>query len=1165
MERQLHHRRWYRQFPKLLLLFSLWAFLSGYAQSTESLYSFSWKGRSLQQVFEEIERRAGIRFSYNPLELDASRKIDLEVSNASLDNLLDMLGSKMKFRYQRRGEIVMLQFNDIDVGNAAVQSALSGRVLNASRHPIPGVTVTNGRTNVSTVTDDRGQFTIVAETGDAIRFRMMGFGAYTVTVENTRQPLEVVLGEEMVELEETVVTALGIKREERALGYAMSEVDGSEIQRVREPNVINSLAGRVAGLVINTTSGGPSGSSRVVIRGNTTITGNNQPLYVVDGVPIDNSNYGQVEGSRFAAGYDMGDAISALNPDDIDKISVLKGPSAAALYGSRAANGVILITTKRGSANKELGIELNSTTTLEQQLTTFDGYQTLYGQGRNQNLVLDANQARNTLFSNFGPRLDPDLMITYFDGQQRPYSLAQDNISGFFRTGATYTNNIALTNATERSSFRLAVSDLRNSDIVPASGIRRNSFTFNGTSKFGENLSVEARVFYLNEDVTNRPALADDPSNIGNNFVGLANNVDQTMFSQYYKDAQGTYVDWGGGQYRLNPYWIINEMRNDTKKDRLMGAFQTNYTITEWMNVQGRVATDLTFLDFERYTPRTTPGSLAGRLNASNQRYSTTEADILLSMQKQVSTAWHLSARLGASLSRIRNAGRTMEFLNMTMTDVISPNSFADKAVIENDYRKFNNSAYVLLSAGYKGYLYADATVRQDASSTLPQGNNSYIYPSLAGSFVFSDAFNIDKKILTMGRLRVSAAEVGNDTDPYQLDLYYALNPLSVMGQSVGSISSTLLPNPLLRPTRTRSFETGVELKFLENRIGLDVTYYTQRSRDQINRVPIPISSGFTSQVINAGVILNKGVEMVLTTQPVSNEQFHWDLNINLARNINDVESLAEGVPFLTLSDARWMGVSVVAMPNAPYGSILGYGYQYDPQGNIILDPNTLTPVISAERQLLGQGTFRWTGGLFSSMSYKNFGLTTVLDMKQGADLFSMSNLFAAVRGSLTSTLAGREEWIQSEEERLAAGMTEDQWRDMGRVRGYVPQGVVQTGTDGNGNPVYEQNTRAVDPSLYWSGIYTDGNGIAIPYIYDASYLKVREIILSYQVPTAYISKWGIKGLNVSIVSRNPFIISKAVPNIDPDSNYNNGNGQGLEYGSLPSRRSWGFNVNVRF
>ena len=1162
MKRTLHFCR--NRLPSKLLFALLMAlFLTGYAQSTESLFSFSWKHAAIRQVFEQIEQRAGVRFSYNPLELDVNRRISLEIRNAKLETLLDELAREIAFRYRLQGELVMLQFGE--QGNGMLQRDVSGQVRNRSGQPLDGVTVTNMRTNSSRMTTPTGMFSIPAQVGDALQLRMMGYTTMTVTVTDVAEVIQVFMADAVVELEETVVTALGITREERSLGYSVAEVEGNELKKVREPNVINSLAGRVAGLVINSTAGGPSGSSRVIIRGATTITGNNQPLYVVDGIPMDNSNYGQVDGGKFAAGYDLGDAISALNPDDIAKVSVLKGPSAAALYGSRAANGVILITTKKGSASKELGIELNSTMTFENQLTTFDGYQTLYGQGRNQNLVLDANQARTSLFSNFGPRLDPNLTIPYFDGQLRPYALAKDNISGFFRTGATYTNSLALTNATERSSFRLAVSDMRNQDIVPQSGLRRNSFTFNGNSKFGDKLTMEARAYYLNEEVTNRPALADDPGNIGNNFVGLANNVDQAYFKDYYKDAQGTYVDWGGGQYRLNPYWIINEMSNETTKDRLMGALQLNYTITDWMNVQGRLATDLTFLDFEKYTPRTTPGSLAGRLNTNHQRYSTTESDVLLSMQKQVSPSWYLAARLGASISRIRNAGTTMEFLNMTMTDVIGPNSFADKAVVANDYRKHNNSAYVLLSAGYKGFLYADATIRHDASSTLPANNNSYIYPSLAGSFIFTDAFKIDKSVLTYGKLRVSAAEVGNDTDPYQLDLYYALNPLTFMGKSVGGISSTLLPNPDLKPTRTRSFETGLELKFLGDRVGLDVTYYTQHSRDQINRVPIPISSGFTSQIINAGVIVNRGLEIMLNTQPIANENFQWELNINAARNFNEVRSLAEDVPFLTLSDARWMGVAVVAMPDAPYGSILGYGYQYDPEGNIILNPNNLTPVVSEERQLLGQGTFKWTGGLYSSMSYRNFSLTAIVDMKLGADLFSMSNLFAATRGSLKSTLEGREEWIQSEEERLAAGRTEEEWLAMGMVRGYVPKGVVQTGTDADGNPIYEQNTRAVDPSLYWSNIYTDGNGISIPYIYDAGYFKMREITLSYRLPASWISTWGVRDLTLAVVSRNPFIIHKSVPNIDPDSNYNNSNGQGLEYGSLPSRRSWGFNLNFRF
>ncbi len=1128
------------------------------------------KNVALEVVFQNLKRQTGYYFLYDADAIRHIKKLSLQVKDVTLEQALDICMEDLPLKYviQEKSIIVSKESYitnlDIEKSTDNVQSSISGEVVNEKGEAIPGVTVRIKGGITMTATDEKGRFSIQVPGSSAVLvFSIVGYSSKEVNVGSQRD-IKVALTQSVSALDAVVVTALGITREERSLGYSVSEVDGDDFKKVREPNVINSLAGKVPGLSINTTAGGPAGSSRVIIRGATSITGNNQPLYVIDGVPMDNSNYGQVEGSKYSAGFDMGDAISAINPEDIDKISVLKGPAAAAVYGSRAANGVILITTKKGG-RQDLGIEFNSTMTFENQLTRFDGYQNLYGQGRSQELVQDQDQARTSMFNNFGPRMDPNLMMPYFDGVVRPYAYVPDNISGFFRTGSTYTNNVAVTNGTENNSFRLAISDLRNNDIVPGSSIRRNTFTLSGTSKLGEKLKVEATGYYLNEDVVNRPALADDPSNIGNNFVGLARNVDQALFKNYYKDDQGTYVDWGGGQYRLNPYWIIHEMRNNTQKDRLRGNLQVNYTITDWMSLQGRVGTDITFLDFEKFTPRTTPGSLTGRLNTRNQRYVTTESDILLSAQKQVSEDWHLSARLGASLSRVHNGGTTDEFLNMNMTDLISPNSFADKTVLAHAFRKHNNSVYTLVGVGYKGYLYADATLRRDVSSTLPTDNNTYYYPSISGSFVFTDAFKMDKQVLSMGRLRASAAEVGNDTDPYQLDLYYDLNPLTFRSQSLGKVASPLLPNPNLKPTRTRSFEIGTELKFWGERLGVDFTYYTQRSRDQINRVPLPMSSGFREQVVNAGVILNRGVEIGIRTQPVSNEKVHWDLNFNFARNKNEVESLAEGIPFLTLSEARWMGVAVVAMPGAPYGSILGYGYKRDPDGNIILNPSGLTPMVSDERELIGQGTFLWTGGLYSSVSYKNFGLTTVLDMKTGADIFSMSNLFADARGSSVNTLAGREEWIQSEEERMAGGYTEQQWQDMGMVRGYVPEGVVQTGVDGEGEPIYAQNTRAVDPSIYWANVYHDSQGIAIPYIYDASYLKVREITLSYRVPSKLTSRWGVRDLSIAVVSRNPFIIYKSVPNIDPDSNYNNGNGQGFEYGSLPSRRSWGMNLNFRF
>ncbi|MDE1191823.1 MAG: SusC/RagA family TonB-linked outer membrane protein [Arachidicoccus sp.] len=1145
----------------LLLCFTI--SVESYSQTSgQKLYSFTWRNTPLSSVITQIQQATHTHFSYNPKDIDLSNKVTLDIRNKNIEQVVGALSGQINTNYKIDGNDIFLQA--IQEKEDTQKLLISGNVYDENNSPLSGVTILNSRTKKMTSTTVSGKFIISVLNGDVITFKSIGYTDFYLTASENKTNVNITLKPESNELNTVVVTALGIKREERALGYSYSEVDGDDIKKARQPNVINSLEGRVPGLIITEGAGGPAGASRVIIRGNTSITGNNQPLYVVDGVPIDNSNYGSAGSSQYASGQDFGDAISAINPDDVDKISVLKGASAAALYGSRAANGVILITTKKGTNKKDLGIELNSTTSIENQLTHATGNQYIYGQGTAEQLVTDAAQAQNTLFTNFGPRLDPNLQVIGFDGVYRPYSLVKNNIQDFFRLGSTYTNTLSFANSNDISGFRLSASDLHNNDILPGSHMRRNTFNFSGNSKFGNRINLQANLMYMNEDVVNRPSLADDPGNIGNNFLGLANNVDQAYFKNNYKDAEGHYVEWGGGQYHLDPYWVINEMKNETTKNRIIGNLTATYTFTSWLNLMGRGSTDFTYFEYNKYSPISTPEALTGELDNINRKISTTQWDFLLTAQKQVSSFW-LSARIGGSILKSNNYGTTGQYVNMTITDVVSPNSFSEKSIIASSAAKQINSFYGLFSGAYKNWLYLDATLRRDASSTLPENNNTYTYPSVSASFVFTDAFKMKKSVLSYGKIRVSGAEVGTDTDPYQLNLYYTLYPQSFNSQSLGEIATTTLPNKNLKPTQTTSFETGTELKFFQDRLGLDATYYTSKSKNQINLVASPYSSGFAQQIINAGDVGNKGVEIQLNGKPIVGKDFTWDLSVNYAKNTNTVESLASGVPYLTLSDARWLGVSIVAMPGQPYGAILGYDYQRDPQGNIILNPTTLAPMQSDSRTVLGKGTWSWTGGLVNSFYYKNFGLTMVLDVKQGAKLFSMTNLFDVIRGSSATTLTGRAEWIQSEEERQSAGMTAAQWAAAGKVRGYVPQGVVQTGTDASGNPVYTKNTTAIDPSIYWANFYSDGNGIATPFIYNASYIKMREITFNYQLPKKLLSKWKIKDMSVAVVSRNPFIIHKDVPNVDPDSNYDNGNGQGLEYGSLPSRKSWGININIKF
>jgi len=1147
-----------------MLAFVLQVHAETYAQNM----NIQVKDASLEDVLIQVQQQSGYDFLYSAQLLKKAKPVTISLRTNSIVQVMDRLMSAQPFTYIINQKTITIKAN-ANAHQPAMQ--VKGKVTDENGMALPGVNIKIKGETSGTISAADGTYSVRIPTKTSILvFSYMGFAPQEILAANIRNnTLDIILKEAAENLEGVVVTALGIKREERELGYAFTEVDGEDINKAKETNVINSLAGKVPGLIINSTAGGPSGSSRVIIRGNTSITGNNQPLYVIDGIPMDNSNYGQVGNGMYAGGtdlgVDMGDAISAINPDDIDKISVLKGPAASALYGSMAANGVILITTKKGTNPREMGIEFNSTSTIENQLTRVDGQQYLYGQGRSGQLPLDQIQSQGTMFTNFGPRLDPNLTYIGFDGVERPYALVKDNFNSFFRTGSSFNNTLSLASSTDRSNFRFSASDLRYEDIVPNSNIRRNNFTFSARSTFGEKLSLDVRAVYLNENVKNRAGLGDSPTNIGQNFNGLANNIDQAIFADTYKTAQGDYVEWGGGQYRLNPYWVLNEMHNITEKDRLTGAFNANYTVNNWLSILARASTDVTFLDYEKYSPPTTPLALRGLLNVLDQKYVTNQAEVLATITKNITEDINVSARLGGSINTRARVGTTEEYTSMSVRDVVSLNSFQDRSVVKNNVRRRVNSAYGLLTVGYKKYLFLDATLRTDASSTLPVNNNTYTYPSLASSFVFTDAFKINRKVLSFGQLRASFAEVGNDTDPYMLDTYYELYKFTFDGAQAGSLSTRTLPNADLKPTRTRSFEVGTKLKFFNDRLSFDGTYYTSKSRDQINTVPAPVSSGFPRRLINAGMITNKGVELLLSGSPIAKKDFNWEITLNAARNVNEVESLADGVSFITLSEARWLGLLVAAMPGEKYGAILGYDYQRDPQGNIILDPINLTPKATEDRKVLGKGVFDWTGGITNRFAYKNFTLNAAVDMKFGADIFSMTDLFSVVRGTSVITLPGREEWIQSEQERLAEKKTLIEWQNEGRVRGYVPEGVVEAGVDDNGNPIYEKNTRAVDPSVYWGDFNARGTGVASPFIYKASYIKVREITLSYRLPRTLNSKLGLKDASVGFVARNPFIIYKDIPNVDPESNYNNSNGQGLEYGSLPSRRGWGINLNVKF
>ena len=1024
--------------------------------------------------------------------------------------------------------------------HAPQQVTIKGSVSDASG-PLIGATVKVVGTSNGTITDLDGNFTIACEEGDMLEISYLGYKSETVAAKNG---MKIVLNEDDEQLDEVVVTALGIKRDRKALGYALSEVKGEELTKAKETNVINSLAGKVAGLVVNQTAGGASGSTRVMLRGNTEMTGNNQPLYVIDGVPLDNTNFGS---AGTAGGYDLGDGISAINPDDIENMTVLKGPAASALYGSRASHGVILITTKKAEKDK-ISIEYNGSFTVETQLAKWDDIQQTYGMGYGGAYSRTATTGTN---ASWGPKAD-DFLVEYFDKEKRPFYMYPNNTSGFFRTGFTSQNTAIMSVNSGKTGVRFSMTDMRNRDILPNTNMSRDNFNLRVNTSAGP-VDFDFTANYTREDVKNRPALGDSQSNVGKNLMTLAGTYNQEWLENY-ETADGDYANWNGNdQYNKNPYWDLYKNKNTSAKDVFRLTAKAIWNIDEHLKLQGTVGSDMNNMKFEDFICKTTPGKSAGQLQEQNFNNKTLNAELLALYNNQLGD-FDINATFGGNIFKVNNKTDNFTGTDQQMKDVVAIMNYAEQSVQQNTYKKQINSLYGSASLGYVHTYYLEATLRGDMSSTLPVNNNVYVYPSFSGSVVFSEFLN-NKRILSYGKVRASWAQVGSDTDPYQLALNYTTGKYSYGGYVIGMINNNTQPNKELKPTRTNSFELGLEMKLFSNRLSVDVTYYNQLSKDQIIGLASSSTSGYNYRLINAGEIQNTGIEVALNGRVLQAGSFAWDAGVNFSKNTNKVKSLVDGMDYFELEKATWCGVSVGAEVGENYGSIIGKDFKRNDQGQVLINPESGLPFVDDQTHTLGNASWDWTGGFYSTFTYKNFRLAAGFDVKVGADLFSMSMRSAYSTGKASGTLEGREEWYRSEENRKAANMTIEQWRASGQCEGLIVDGVID-----NGDGTYRQNDIPVNPEAYWKSAADNAPSM---FIYDNSYVKCREITFGYTFPERWLGN-TVKSLSISFVARNPFIVWKNIPNIDPDSGYNT-SGLGLEYGSLPSRRSYGFNVNVKF
>lgn len=1035
-------------------------------------------------------------------------------------------------------------------GLAFSQNIVTGTVEDADG-PLIGASVLVKGTTVGTITDFDGNFSIEAKVGDELEFSYMGYTSQTIKV--TGAPIHITMSENTEVLSEVVVTAMGIKRDRKALGYEVGEVKGEDLTKAGNPNAATSMAGRVAGLVVQETAGGASGSTRVVLRGATEITGNNQPLYVIDGVPMDNTSYGQA-GSE--GGYDLGDGISAINPDDIESMSVLKGPAAAALYGSRASHGVILITTKKANTgDAKWGVEYNGTFTFDSQLSKWDNIQQEYGMGSGGQYNYEAIHSTN---KSWGPKADGGITLRYFDGQEHPFLIVPDNTANFFDLGFTATNTAVVSMNTGKTGIRFAYSDMRNKDILPNSNMSRNTLNLRANTSLGP-VDLDFSVNYTHEDVKNRPALGDERSNVGKNLMTLSTTYDQAWLKNY-ENEKGEYYNWNNSDmYNLNPYWEIYKNKNQSYKDLFRMNGKIVYNILPQFKIQATVGAELNRFEFSDFKYPTTPGYEAGRLQNSywNNRMINAE---FLGIYTDTWGDFDFTATVGANVYDVNNKTVINTGSEMSTREVIAMASFKEQSVEESAYRKRIVSVFGSANLGWRHMLYLDATVRGDKSSALARGKNIYVYPSVSASWVFSELIKTNRKVLPYGKVRLSWAEVGSDTDPYQLSLRYSKSKFGYSGYDIGYLYGNTRPNADLKPTRTQSVETGFETKWCNSRISLDFTFYHQVSRDQIIAMATSPASGYDYSLINAGAILNQGFEITFGARLVQTKDFSWDLGINWSKNNNKVLSLTEGTTELELTRASWRNIAVTAREGEQYAALCGPALMRNEDGRVIVDANTGLPKYTTEYKVLGNAQWDWTGGISTTLTWRMLSLTALFDIKVGADIFSMSECSAYETGKAKGTLAGRSEWYASEEARKAAGVaTVDEWRKTpgAQLGGYLVDGVYM-GDDGQ----WHENNIYVDPEKYWYDLATN---TPEPFIYDNSYVKCRELTLRLDFPKNWLDKKGIvKHVGISFVARNPFIIWKNIKDIDPDAQYNS-SGLGLEYGSLPSRRSYGLNFNIKF
>ncbi len=1064
----------------------------------------------------------------------------------------------------------------------AQEKTISGVVSDNSGLPIPGVNILVQGTTNGTQSDFDGKYSINAKSGDVLVFSYLGLKSQQVTV-GASNTVSVTMLEDAAVLDEVVVTALGIKREKKSLGYATQEVKGDAVAAVKSQNFVNSLSGKVAGLDIKT-SGNLGGSTNVVIRGNNSIAGNNQALFVVDGIPVDNSNSNSGGQKTGRGGYDYGNAASDINPDDIESINVLKGAAATALYGSRASNGVVMITTKKGTTQKGIGVTVNSSITMgNADKETLVKYQNKYGAGYGPyydgpggyfglyDVDGDGVDDLTTVFTedaSYGAAFDENLLVYQWtsiypnlDGYKvaTPWVAGKNDPNYVWGTSVTAVNSVSLDGGTDKSSFRLGVTNLNQTGNLPNSILKRNTVSFNGSHNLSDKLTASTYFNYVKTDGKGRNGTGYDSNNSMQQFrQWFQMNVDlKEQKDAYFATRDNTTWNayaWDDTApiYSDNPYWTYYENYQTDTRSRFFGNFALDLELNDWLNAMARFSFD-TYAELQE--ERTNVGSSnVSSYSRFNNNVSEYNYDFMLNFNKDLTDKLNLEGNIGLNLRRnVNNSifAATNGGLNLKGLYALSNSVNPINAPGEYDATSMVDGEYIRASLGYDNFAYIEGSFRSDRSSTLPKADNRYNYFSVSGSLIFSQLIEADW--LTFGKLRANYAEVGSDTNPYRVFNTFGIGtPFN--GNGIAS-NPGAQANLNLLPERQESYEVGLEMAFLDRRVSFDISYYNNQNINQITSIPLSTATGYTSAVLNAGTIENKGVEIQLNVTPIKSADFQWDITANWAQNKSLVVELLNGIDNLQLG-AFQGGISINATPGEPYGTIRGSDFIYaDNGGRIVNQTGSASRIGTYQRtgdsnHVIGDINPDWKAGVFNTFKYKNLSLGFLIDIQKGGNVFSLDTWYGYATGMYDWSAKDNE--LGNPMRDPVTGTPGNYGADTG---GLIIDGVAPDGTKnevrGNFN------------------IYANPYGYARApnalHVYDAGYVKLREANLTYNFDQKFIDKTPFTAASISIIGRNLWIIDKSTPYSDPEAGLSSGNIQGYQSGAYPSIKELGASIKLQF